>query len=126
MTGMPSRKFSAISCASRYCLGWTVRISLTAPAAVGALRKHGVRFGAYHIFLPALLKPAPRTLAAQLWALRNGGLDQRGLDEIAHLAGSGRTSIKVDREIAKGLQLDGSVGRQAGRTLFSVGLKQQF
>ena len=69
----------------------------------GALRRHGVRFGAYHIFLPALLKPAPRTLAAQLWALRNGGLDQRGLDEIAHLAGSGRTSIKVDREIAKGL-----------------------
>ncbi len=41
----------------------------------GALRRHGVRFGAYHIFLPALLKPAPRTLAAQLWALRNGGLD---------------------------------------------------
>ncbi|WP_238296028.1 helicase-related protein, partial [Methylobacterium soli] len=69
----------------------------------GALRRHGVRFGAYHIFLPALLKPAPRTLAAQLWALRNGGLDQRGLDEIAHLAGSGRTSIKVDPEIAKGL-----------------------
>ncbi len=68
-----------------------------------ALRRHGVRFGAYHIFLPALLKPAPRTLAAQLWALRNGGLDQRGLDEIAHLAGSGRTSIKVDKEIAKGL-----------------------
>ena len=68
-----------------------------------ALRRHGIRFGAYHIFLPALLKPAPRTLAAQLWALRNGGLDQRGLDEIAHLAGSGRTSIKVDKEIAKGL-----------------------
>ncbi|GEP04960.1 helicase-related protein [Methylobacterium oxalidis] len=67
------------------------------------LRRHGVRFGAYHIFLPALLKPAPRTLAAQLWALRNGGLDQPGLDEIAHLAGSGRTSIKVNTEIAKGL-----------------------
>ncbi|WP_375465044.1 helicase-related protein [uncultured Methylobacterium sp.] len=69
----------------------------------GALRRHGVRFGAYHLFLPALLKPAPRTLAAQLWALGNGGLEQRGLDEIAHLAGSGRTSIKVDPEIAKGL-----------------------
>ena len=26
------------------------------------LRKYGVRFGAYHIYLPALLKPAPRTL----------------------------------------------------------------
>ncbi|TNC09216.1 helicase [Methylobacterium terricola] len=69
----------------------------------GALRKHGVRFGAYHITMPALLKPAPRTLAAQLWALHNGGLDQRGLDEIAHLAGSGRTSMPVDPEIAKGL-----------------------
>ncbi|KTS25287.1 helicase [Methylobacterium indicum] len=69
----------------------------------GALRKHGVRFGAYHITMPALLKPAPRTLAAQLWALQNGGLDQRGLDEIAHLAGSGRTSMPVDPEIAKGL-----------------------
>ena len=67
------------------------------------LRRHGVRFGAYHIFLPLLLKPAPRTLAAQLWALKNGGLDQPGLDEIAHLAGSGRTSIKVNPEIAKGL-----------------------
>ena len=64
----------------------------------GALRKHGVRFGAYHITMPALLKPAPRTLAAQLWALQNGGLD-----EIAHLAGSGRTSMPVDPEIAKGL-----------------------
>ncbi|MFE1599168.1 helicase-related protein [Methylobacterium sp. ID0610] len=68
-----------------------------------ALRKRGVRFGAYHIYMPALLKPAPRTLAAQLWALQNGGLDQRGLDEIAHLAGSGRTSMPVDTEIAKGL-----------------------
>jgi ATP-dependent RNA helicase SUPV3L1/SUV3 len=68
-----------------------------------ALRKVGVRFGAYHLYLPALLKPAPRTLAAQLWALRNGGLDQKGIDEIAHLAGSGRTSIPADPEIAPGL-----------------------
>src|SRR5215207_2047006 len=69
----------------------------------GALRRQGVRFGAYHLYLPALLKPAPRILAAQLWALRNGGLDQKGIDDIAHLAGSGRTSIPVDPEIAKGL-----------------------
>jgi ATP-dependent RNA helicase SUPV3L1/SUV3 len=68
-----------------------------------ALRKHGVRFGAYHLYLPALLKPAPRILATQLWALKNGGLDQKGIDEIAHLAGSGRTSIPVDPTIAKGL-----------------------
>jgi ATP-dependent RNA helicase SUPV3L1/SUV3 len=68
-----------------------------------ALRKQGVRFGAYHLYLPALLKPAPRLLAAQLWALKHGGLDQKGLDDIAHLASSGRTSIPVDPEIAKGL-----------------------
>jgi ATP-dependent RNA helicase SUPV3L1/SUV3 len=68
-----------------------------------ALRQKGVRFGAYHIYMPLMLKPAPRTLAAQLWALRNGGLDQKGIDEIAHLAGSGRTSIPVDPEVARGL-----------------------
>ncbi|HVL73933.1 MAG TPA: helicase-related protein, partial [Beijerinckiaceae bacterium] len=68
-----------------------------------ALRRHGLRFGAYHLYLPALLKPAPRMLAVQLWALRNDGLDQKGIDEIGHLAGSGRTSIPVDPDIAKGL-----------------------
>jgi ATP-dependent RNA helicase SUPV3L1/SUV3 len=71
--------------------------------ARAALRKAGVRFGAYHLYLPALLKPAPRTLAAQLWALQNGGLEQKGIDEIAHLAQSGRTSIPVDAGIAPGL-----------------------
>ena len=68
-----------------------------------ALRQKGVRFGAYHLYMPLMLKPAPRTLAAQLWALRHGGLDQKGIDEIAHLAGSGRTSIPVDPEVARGL-----------------------
>src|SRR5690606_29082749 len=64
----------------------------------GALRRMGVRFGAYHLYLPQLLKPAPRALAAQLWALKHGGLDVKGLDDIPHLAASGRTSIPVDAE----------------------------
>ncbi|WP_448954077.1 helicase-related protein [Labrys neptuniae] len=68
-----------------------------------SLRKHGVRFGAYHIYLPALMKPAPRALAAQLWALTHGGLDQKGLDEIPHLAASGRTSMPADKSIDKSL-----------------------
>ena len=34
--------------------------------ARASLRKYGVRFGAYHIYVPALLKPAPRVLATQL------------------------------------------------------------
>src|SRR6185312_1393686 len=40
-------------------------------AARATLRKYGVRFGAYHIYLPPLLKPAPRVLATHLWALKN-------------------------------------------------------
>ncbi|MFG1479853.1 helicase-related protein [Xanthobacter sp. V4C-4] len=72
-------------------------------AARATLRGYGVRFGAHHIYLPALLKPAPRALAAELYALKHGGLAQKGLDELPHLAASGRTSIPVDHEIQKGL-----------------------
>jgi ATP-dependent RNA helicase SUPV3L1/SUV3 len=67
--------------------------------ARATLRKYGVRFGAYHIYLPALVKPAPRKLATQLWALRHDGTDSKVLDDLLHLAGSGRTSIAVDPAI---------------------------
>jgi ATP-dependent RNA helicase SUPV3L1/SUV3 len=40
--------------------------------ARSALRKHGVRFGQFTIFLPALLKPAPTRLRLVLWSLWNG------------------------------------------------------
>ena len=67
------------------------------------LRKYGVRFGAYHIYLPNLLKPAPRILAAQLWALKHAAPDAKGLDELRALASGGRTSIPTDKEIARPL-----------------------
>lgn len=67
------------------------------------LRKYGVRFGAYHIYVPALLKPAPRQLALLLWALKHGGLAQKGMSELPGLAASGRTSIPNDKEIQKPL-----------------------
>jgi ATP-dependent RNA helicase SUPV3L1/SUV3 len=73
-----------------------------------SLRKYGVRFGAYHIYLPLLLKPAPRALAAQLWALRHDGPESPGLDDLLPLAGSGRTSSPVNR------QIDSSLYRVAG------------
>jgi ATP-dependent RNA helicase SUPV3L1/SUV3 len=70
----------------------------------GSLRKAGIRFGAYHLYAQALLKPAPRALAAQLWALKHGGLDAvKGLEEVAHLASSGRTSFAANAEIPKDL-----------------------
>lgn len=64
--------------------------------ARATLRKHGVRFGAFHIFLPALLKPAPIAIICLLWAVKHQRLDAPGLAEIPQLAASGRTSIQVD------------------------------
>ncbi len=71
--------------------------------ARATLRKYGVRFGAYHIYLPLLLKPAPRALATQLWALKHESPDAKGVTELLHLAASGRTSIPVDKETPKSL-----------------------
>ena len=67
------------------------------------LRKYGVRFGAYHLYMPALLKPAPRSLAAQLWMLKHDSPEAKGLDELQRLASSGRTSIPVDKDTPKPL-----------------------
>jgi len=71
--------------------------------ARATLRQHGVRFGAYHIYMPALLKPAPRGLSLLLWGLKHGGLSQKGISELPALSSTGRTSITVDPEIAKPL-----------------------
>ncbi len=82
--------------------------------ARGALRKHGVRFGQYTIFMPLLLKPAPTRLRLVLAALWEG-LDEfpeappPGLvtvpapdhvsDEVWRLAGyrkAGSRAIRID------------------------------
>jgi len=70
--------------------------------ARGELRALGVRFGAHHLFTAGLMKPAPRTLAAQLFALKHEP-EATGVAEVAHLASSGRTSIPVDPAISKDL-----------------------
>jgi ATP-dependent RNA helicase SUPV3L1/SUV3 len=62
-----------------------------------SLRKYGVRFGAYHIYLPPLLKPAARALASLLWAQKQDNVDMSALSGAQHLAGSGRTSFPVDK-----------------------------
>ena len=67
--------------------------------ARATLRKFGVRFGAYNIYIPPLLKPAPRVLALQLWGLKQGERAAAGLESIERLAASGRTSIAADKEI---------------------------
>ena len=62
-----------------------------------SLRKYGVRFGAYHIYVPQLLKPAARALASLLWALKQDNVDLSVLSGAQHLAASGRTSFPVDK-----------------------------
>ncbi len=64
-----------------------------------ALRKYGVRFGAYHIYVPPLLKPAARALASLLWAQKQDNVDMSALSGAQHLAGSGRTSFAVDKQL---------------------------
>jgi ATP-dependent RNA helicase SUPV3L1/SUV3 len=71
--------------------------------ARASLRKHGVRFGAYNIYIPPLLKPAPRALAVQLWILKQGNREAPGIEVIERLAGSGRTSIAVDKATDRSL-----------------------
>ncbi|MBE7184631.1 MAG: helicase [Methylobacterium mesophilicum] len=61
-----------------------------------SLRRLGVRFGAYHIFVPTLVKPAPAGLVTLLWALKNDGKDLAGFGDVVHALGSGRTSLVVD------------------------------
>lgn len=65
------------------------------------LRKYGVRFGAYHLYFPGLLKPAARALAALLWALKQDNVDLSSLSGAQHLASSGRTSFPVDKQLPR-------------------------
>jgi len=65
------------------------------------LRKYGVRFGAYHIYFPTLLKPAARALASLLWALKQDTVDPAVLSGAQHLASSGRTSFPVDKSLPR-------------------------
>ena len=82
--------------------------------ARGALRKHGIRFGQFTIFLPALLKPAPTRLRLVLWSLANN-LDEfpespppglvtvptaegapEGYHEMAGYRAAGARAIRID------------------------------
>lgn len=62
----------------------------------GSLRKHGVRFGQYTIFLPALLKPAPTRLRLVLWALFND------LDEFPEAPPPGLVTVPNLPDVPKG------------------------
>jgi ATP-dependent RNA helicase SUPV3L1/SUV3 len=60
------------------------------------LRKYGVRFGAFNIFFPMLLKPAASDLTLVLWALKNGPDSGIDMEAIPDPPRAGLTSITAD------------------------------
>jgi len=64
--------------------------------ARGALRKFGIRFGQFTIFMPLLLKPAPTRLRLVLW-----GLHQK-LDIFPESPPPGLVTVPVDRNAPAG------------------------
>ena len=60
------------------------------------LRKHGVRFGQFTVFLPLLLKPAPTRLRLVLWSL------MQGLDEFPEAPPPGLVTVPVDASASAG------------------------
>ena len=67
--------------------------------ARGALRKHGIRFGQFTIFMPLLLKPAPTRLRLVLWSLAAGH------QEFAESPPPGLVTVPSDEHAPEGYHL---------------------
>ncbi|WP_425044077.1 helicase-related protein [Primorskyibacter sp. S87] len=64
--------------------------------ARGVLRKHGMRFGQFTIFMPLLLKPAPTRLRLVLWAL------SQGLQEFPEAPPPGLVTVPTAKDAPRG------------------------
>lgn len=60
------------------------------------LRRHGVRFGAFNIYMPLLLKPAAAELAATLWVLKDGEAHGVSRPNLPAAPRAGLTSVSTD------------------------------
>ncbi|WP_102109760.1 helicase-related protein, partial [Oceaniglobus roseus] len=67
--------------------------------ARAALRKHGIRFGQFTIFLPLLLKPAPTRLRLVLWSLA------KGLDDFPESPPPGLVTIPANPDLPDGAHI---------------------
>ena len=86
--------------------------------ARAALRRLGVRFGAFHVFVPTLLKPGPAGIITLLWVLQNDGKEKPGFGDVVSSLASGRTSMVVDASFGQDFyRLAGyrTLGRRAVR-----------
>ncbi|MEM6408697.1 MAG: helicase-related protein [Pseudomonadota bacterium] len=64
--------------------------------ARGLLRKHGIRFGQFTIFMPLLLKPAPTRLRLVLWSL------QKDLGEFPEAPPPGLVTVPAVKDAPEG------------------------
>ena len=64
--------------------------------ARGKLRKHGIRFGQFTIFMPLLLKPAPTRLRLVLWSL------SQGLQQFPDAPPPGLVTVPVEQDAPLG------------------------
>ena len=63
------------------------------------LRKYGVRFGAFNIFFPLLLKPAAADLLLVLWTLKEGESHGISFDKMPEPPRPGLTSLPADLKL---------------------------
>jgi len=68
-------------------------------AARGQLRKYGVRFGAFNVYIPTLLKPAAADLVLMLWALHSGREHGFDADTLPTRPQQGLTSVEAGKDI---------------------------
>ncbi len=63
------------------------------------LRKYGVRFGAFNIYFPILLKPAAVELLLVLWTLKDGESHNVTFDEMPQPPRAGLTSVAAEKSV---------------------------
>jgi ATP-dependent RNA helicase SUPV3L1/SUV3 len=63
------------------------------------LRRYGVRFGAFNIFFPQLLKPAPADLLLTLWALHSAASQGLAIDSLPEPPRGGLTSVTANPDL---------------------------
>ncbi|MGI9521367.1 MAG: helicase-related protein [Hyphomicrobiaceae bacterium] len=68
-------------------------------SARSQLRKFGLRFGAFNVFFPVLLKPAAAELLLTLWCLKNGAEQGLELDNLPEAPRAGLTSVPADPNV---------------------------
>ena len=86
--------------------------------ARGLLRKHGVRFGQFTVFMPVLLKPAPTRLRLVLWAL------SKNLDVFPEAPPPGLVTVPVNSEAPE--QYDDMAGyRNAGERSIRIDMLER-